>query len=376
MLCILIIVFLSVLTLTGCWDYQGLGEQTLVGGIAVDQGEAGRGYRLTFEIVDLEGGEGGQFGSILLTTHGETLAEAVYDAYAKLHGRMHLGVADVLIVGQTLAEREGLLPLVRFLMQDQTARNSLRIVVAGTDTAAELFAPIEPEGEENTGQDEAPNVLLSKILSESLSPRRQGARKAMDAPAVFEIYNILTRRTSDLVLPIISPSDAADIPFQLDGLALFTGDRMTGTLPAADMFAYLLTTANLRDRAFPIEIDGQRAVLTVRSSRPQVDYLLEDGTLRLTLNMQVTAETLQLPDGWNGTDRAQMSRLEAEAEYQLSTRVQKLIERLRDEGRDIFGFAETIRNRDPRLWEQIAADWHTWLRMSTLEVCIEMSVKH
>ena len=54
---------LSLLILAGCWDYTSLNEQTVVAGIAVDQGEDGSGFALTFEIVDLSGAEVGQFGS-------------------------------------------------------------------------------------------------------------------------------------------------------------------------------------------------------------------------------------------------------------------------------------------------------------------------
>ena len=373
----MLIALLTVFALYGCWDYQGLGEQTIVAGIAVDL-EEDSGFSLTFEIVDLNGGEGGQFGSILLTTTGETLAEAVHDARNRLHSEVYLGVADVVVVGRSLAEQVGITPLVRYLMQDKTARSSLYIVVAGTESAAELFAPAETEGEgedHDAGQAEGPGTLLSKVLGESLNPHRRGAGGATVSPAAYEVYHILSRDTSDLVLPIIGPSEAEDIPFQLDGLALFTGDRMNGTLPKDDLFAYLLAGASLREQVFPVEVNGERAVLAIRRSRVLTDFDLAGGRLQFFLNIRVTADAAQLPEGWGEMDRETIRQLETEAERALSNEVLTLIERLRDEGRDIFGLAETIWNREPELWRRIAEDWRVWLGASEINVRAEVEVE-
>ena len=218
----LIILFLSILMLAGCWDYQGLGDQTVVVGVAVDLGEAGSGYRLTFEIVDLNEGEGGQFGSVLLTTRGETLAEAVYDAYARLHSHVYLGVVEVVLISQAVAEQRGIEPIVNYLIREKNARNSLRVVVAGSETAAALFAPAEgdtgAEEAEGPGQTEGQRQPLSRALGEALSPRRRGASSVTDARALYEVYQMLAKDTSDLALPIVGQSAVEDIPFQLDGI--------------------------------------------------------------------------------------------------------------------------------------------------------------
>jgi len=371
----LIIAFLSVLILTGCWDYRGLEEQTVVVGIAVDLGEEGRGFTLTFEIVDLQGGEGGQFGSVLLTTRGETLVEAVYNAYVKLHSHVHLGVVDVVIVSRHLVEQVGLTPLVDYLIRDKNARNSLYLVVAGTETARELFIPAEEgEGgeEQSPAQDQGQRMLLSKILGESLSPRRRGASSATDARALYEVYHILNRGTSDLTLPIVGPSEAEDIPFQLDGLALFEGDRMSGALKEADMSVYLLAATGVRGRVFPVEVEGQRAVIAVRSSRAEVDFAPEGDALRFFLDIRVTADLIQPPEGFGEPDQVMLRRMEAEAERALAEEITELAGRLRDEGQDILGLAEAVRNRDPRLWERIAGDWRARLQASEIEVWVRV----
>jgi len=372
-------VLLGVLLLAGCWDYQGLGEQTVVAGIAVDLLEEGEGFQLTFEIVDLMGGEGGQFGSILLTTSGETLAEAVHDAHARLRSPIYLGVADVVIVGRLVAEQIGVETIVDYLIRDRHARNSLRIVVSSTDTAAELFDPAASGGDggEEQGATEQQRVLLSQALSESLSPERRGVSSATDARMAYEIYHILGRGTSALTLPIVSPSETVDVPFELDGLAIFEGDRMVASLPEEDMSLYLLLTSNLQDRVFPVEIEGgQRAVIAVRRSRARVDFALESGAARFFFDIHVTADVVQLPDRFGPADRQMLAQLEADAARALGEEIIELAGRLGDEGHDILGLAEVIRTRDPRLWAHIEGDWEVWLGGSEIVPLVEVRVEN
>ena len=379
---VLVTVCMVIFLLAGCWDYQGLGEQAVVAGIAVDIGEEGRGYKLTFELVDVNGAQDGQFGSILLTTTGETLAQAAYDAHNKLHGPVYLGAADVVIVGRQAAEQVGLSPLVDYLIRNKNARNSLRIVVAETDTAAELFAPVakEAEGEEEQDPQQDPNadILLSKALGQSLGPRGRQNRMTADARALYEIYHILHRGTSDLVLPIVGTSEAEDIPFQLDGLALFNGDRMTGTLDEADVPLYLLATAGLRDWAFPVMLSEQpekQAILSVRHSRSRLGVGTEGGAPQFFLDIQVTVDVVQWPEGAEEPNGKTLRQMEAGAAQALSRQVLALCHRLRDEGRDILGLAEALRTQSPGLWEQIAGDWRAWLKAGEIDVRVEVQIQ-
>ncbi|MCL2368778.1 MAG: hypothetical protein FWC72_07255 [Oscillospiraceae bacterium] len=377
------LVVLSVLILSNCWDYTSLNEQTVVAGIAVDQGEGGNGFALTFEIVDLSGAEAGQFGSIVLKTTGETLAEAVYAAYAKLHNRVYLGITDVVIVSRAQAEEGGIRSIVDYLIRNQKARNSLRIVVAGTERAADLLAPAEAEEGETEGPspEEGERPLLSQALSESLGARQARVQMSTEARGAYEVFNILARGTSDLVLPIVGTAEAADIPFQLGGLAIFRGDRMVGILEQSDVPLYLLATAGLRDRAFPVEVAGpdgvsQRVVILLRQSRSHIDYVVVEGVLCFLLDIHLTADAVELPPDWGMPDQEMLRRIEGGAALTLSKQVTDLAVELRDAGRDIFGFGERVQNRDPKLWAQMAGRWPDYLGNSEIETRVAVRLQN
>ena len=363
LLCAPIFIILSSLMFVGCWDYTGLHEQTVVAGMAVDLSEDGAAYILTLEIVDLNGASDGQFGAQLLTTTGETFASAVFDAYARLHSNVYLGVMDVVLISEQVAEH-GMGHFVDYFIRDRNARSSLHIVVAGTDTAAELLTPTEEEGRQR-------QVVLSQVLAESLGQHRRGASTTARAPQVVEVFDRLATGTATLALPVVAFSEAADIPFQLDGLALFTGDRMTGRLAEADMPIYLLATTGLRDRVFPVQVMGpdgvlHQVVLAARGSEAHVRFKEDAGRLRFWLDIEMTADVLELQGVWGTIDQAKLRQIEAFAEAFLTAEVLAFAERFQDEGRDVLLLLEAIRHRDAVLWRTVSADAETWLRDSEI----------
>jgi len=365
-------IMFSTVIFTGCWDYRGLHEQTVVAGMAVDMAEEGEGYSLTLEIVDVNGANEGQFGSLLLTTTGDTISAAVFDAYAKLHSNVYLGIMDVVLVSQQVAEA-GVGPLVEYLVRDRNARSNLHIAVAGTDTAEELLTPAEDE-------EEPRQIVRSKALGESLRQHQRGTSTAAEAPQAFEIFNRLATGNGTLALPVVAASESADIPFRLDGLALFTGDQMTGQLPEADMPIYLLATTGLRDRVFPVEVAGpdgktHQVVLASRRSDAHVRFAYTAGILQFWLDIALEAEVVELPGDWGPIGQTELRRIETAAAEALTDQVRSLARRLNDEGQDTLGLLETVRHYDATLWRTVAEHPAEWLQNSEIEPQVQVQVQ-
>jgi len=113
----------------------------------------------------------------------------------------------------------------------------------------------------------------------------------------------------------------------------------------------------------------------VRRSRTTVDFAVVDGALRFFLDICVTVDAVQFPDGWGEVSQEMLGQLEAATEQTLSKQVRELAERLRDEGHDVLGFAETIRQRDIGLWEQIVRDAGAWVAESEIDVHVEVRIR-
>jgi spore germination protein KC len=70
----------SLATLTGCRNYQEVENQDIVVGLAIDKGQQGFRYHMTFEVIDAVAGQSDQIKSKVLEAEGDTIADATDNA--------------------------------------------------------------------------------------------------------------------------------------------------------------------------------------------------------------------------------------------------------------------------------------------------------
>ena len=200
-LALLLAFLLCASLLTGCFDYRGLAEQTIISGIAVDASE--EGIELTFEIVDVAGVENGQFGAVVFTATGETFEAALQDAGRALPGEAYLGTLKVLILSSQGVEGEAL-SIVRHLIHDRAVSNSLPLVIAEGDTASELLTPPDDP--------DAPPMIRARVLHKSLQEHEGGTEASL-----HQVYSALLADDARVTLPLIALSSAEAVPFEYMG---------------------------------------------------------------------------------------------------------------------------------------------------------------
>ena len=360
----LLLLLLCVLLLTACWDYRGLNEQTIVVGMAVDMEENGD-FALTFEILDLNADDGGAFRSVLLEGRGVSLAEAIHNATISLHNNMYFGMLDVLIISREMAQEHGISALVYYMTRSQNARNSMHLVVAATDRAADLLRPADEEGAH------AQNIL-STTLGENLSISERGGTTTTDPRALFEIFDALQTDGASFSMPVIREGEGQDIPFMLDGLAVFNGAQMIGAIEQTDMSAYLLATNNVHGRVFGADIGGERLTIWMIESSPSLHVRRQGESLHFYLDVSVEADVLSLPMGW----QSYQSWIEEGLRRELGEKLSDFIARMQTAGLDALGFSEIVRRRYPQFWAEKADDWVYHMQNSTVTVDVQVEIRN
>ena len=130
----LLITFLFLCLLSGCWSYSELNERTIVAGAAIDRLESGE-ILLTAETIDFTGGESPGAESAILTGKGRSIAEAVYDIMNQSGKELYWYHATLLILDNKYA-KEGIQELLDFLVNQLEMRLTLTLAVSRLETAA------------------------------------------------------------------------------------------------------------------------------------------------------------------------------------------------------------------------------------------------
>lgn len=357
-----LMILLSIIPFGACWDYRGLNEQTIVVGMAVDIRENGN-YHIAFEVLDLNAFDGGALTSVLLETEAESLVEAMHALPVLLHNNVYFGAMDVLILGIEFVQRHGIEALVLHLSRDPHMRNSMHVVVSDLEWAADLLRPLEDE----TWHSDA---ILSKTLAENLSQSERGGQAGVQAKALFEVFDALQTGGETFVVPIITASEARDIPFARNGLAVFYENELVGEILEADMPYYLLATSTVRDKVLVLEIEYERVAVRVRQSEPSVRARQAEDSLRFYLDLSLQVEILSPPS------YGQAAELTRKIEIALEQELTNFIQKTQETGLDVLGFSTYLRRYHPNIWEQKAGTWERYFESGEVDVRVQAKVQN
>ena len=139
--CVLLALLIS-FSMTGCWNYRGLNEMTLVAGVAVDK--VGEKYYLTFEIIDLTSPtkEGG-IKAKLIESEGNSIFEAVRNAKKRAANRLYFGNTQIVILSREIVSQDGVESLINWFLRDAEVRETAELVVSQEETAKMILAQEE-----------------------------------------------------------------------------------------------------------------------------------------------------------------------------------------------------------------------------------------
>ncbi|MFO7173807.1 MAG: hypothetical protein DIU70_012725, partial [Bacillota bacterium] len=144
------LLLLLALSQGGCWDRRELEETAFVLALGLDTDPEGGGLRMTAMVAipnKMAGGGqegGGEEDKVLVTTaRAATVSEGLNLMDTYLDRRISLEHTKVLVVGRSLAEGEGLEPLMDFLGRFRSVRRTVPVMIAKT-TGEEVLTEIQP----------------------------------------------------------------------------------------------------------------------------------------------------------------------------------------------------------------------------------------
>lgn len=353
---------LTVVT-SGCWDYLSIPERALVLGIGVDKGETER-YLLTLQValpaaMKSPGGTGGPQGPdhYEVSAEGETFVKAVDRLQAVVAREIFLGQARVIIFGEDLA-RDGLEPLMMELTRIPEVDKTINFVVARESRARDILKAPTPLAR-------IPALALNNIF-ESVDKHPETVRVRL-----IDFFIRATEPGQDEGLPTTaipiplpdSGSATVDVGgtsggLMTEGCALFKGYKMVGWLNRSETSALRF----LLGRAKRVELDlgepgnGEYDELRRISARRKLKVLTDGGRVRFQIALDCTGEVAASRAEGLQISRADIERIRAEAEQDITNRVEAVLAKLKELGTDPLGLGAHVFYRDPSLWAQLNWD--------------------
>ena len=337
-----IALIISIIFLTGCWDYSEIEDLAIASGMAIDIDEDGF-YIINVEIVDIKPTTTGiDLAPIIIETRGKTIFEALRNIISTSLKRISWNHASYVVISKEAAER-GISSLLDWIARHPEARLTLHLLISRENTAKEIILK-EKE--------------FSKIRALEFEKFVKSSEYLSKFPHV-EVYELINKIESKDHYPIIPTTNLIDVNnethSQMKGSAYFIEDKLAGFFDPMETMKYLFITNKIKGGVLVIPTDKKnntQVSLDILKNNTETYIDFKDENILITLKVNTVVSIAEVSDGnINYSDIEGRKLLKKQAENYLEEEIKTFIQNVQENlGIDVFSFGDKIKKRYPSTW--------------------------
>ncbi|MCL2672497.1 MAG: Ger(x)C family spore germination protein [Clostridiales bacterium] len=331
-----------------CNGSRELYDLGIVLGIGLDRSAEEGAVDMTLQLASgLQGEPGGGMGGlqsgeafINYTLPGDVSLSHFRQFKLRMQKEVYLAHNELFVIGEPLA-RAGIGPYIDFFLRDPELRVSTNILVA-KGSAAELLAA---------------EAMLSEYPTLSLSQREDSypLSGATSRCSLFDFVSAMASECRCATVPMAELQAGADgEPISVfNGLAIFRGDTMIGTLTQEEVSGLLFLTDAVRNGALRFSVDGSVVEVELQRSKTKLCYTVqEDGTADILVTIRSGGRIVSRAGG-----AAERNSIIRAGETRMQEEMLMTLRRAQELHADIFGFGDAIAKCEPDWWEVHGGNW-------------------
>ncbi len=358
----------QILLLSGCWNYRGLNEMSVVVGIAVDKAPECGGYQFSFEIVDISTpikDKGAQ--SKLVESEGKTVFDSVRNAKKRINNKLYFGQVQLIVVSEEIARSKDLSGILDWFLRDGEPRETIYIVISQGKTAREIISS------KCIGQSII-SVEIQKIIEND-----ESTTASTSSVELYKVFSILRAQGESLTLPAIhNVTNNGETVVETNGTAVFKENKMVGYLTPDESKYYLIAVDEVKGGVLTISSAGDQyddISLEISENSTKRSFEFKDGKIKILINTDTTTYLGEAMVHNDALDDKLIAAMEDAAAAKLENEISQVVQRAQSEyDSDIFGFGNMIYKKDFRLWNQLKDTWDEQFKALEVEVHSEVHI--
>ncbi|HEX3046409.1 MAG TPA: Ger(x)C family spore germination protein [Bacillota bacterium] len=342
----LLLLFISLGLLPGCWDLQEVDKLSFATTVGIDSGP-GNSISLSLQapitqaaLPPVVGGGKQEKKFYLLNQTAKTVARAFDYLEAQTDRSLILNQTKSVIFGETVARRD-IQPVLDHLVRTVQTPLSCYVFIADGIAAAEILK-----------LDPAQNILPGMMF---VSAGQSNSKYDMTYfIPLWQFQQKLIHESKDTFAPLISV-DAERRIYVISGLAVFCGNRMTGKLSGEEVEVFGLATGIKKAGVMAFSVpDGEVALRHVHGNS-RINVKLQQGKpfFEIETNVQGSVSELTTPNMLLSPQR--INRYQKIIARSIEARMTDLVKKLQGYNSDIINFGEEFRVQHQKAWKK--TDW-------------------
>jgi germination protein, Ger(x)C family len=364
----LMLLLIPLLT-TGCWNRRELDKIGLVTGIGIDRGEDQQ-IEFTVQLINpaaikhSSDGGSGQKPSIILSSSGSTIFEAIRNLTEKSGRRLNYSHNMVIVLGADLA-RDGVLPILDFFVRDHEIRFKTWIVVTGGKAADIIQA--EPSMENMSAKN------LSLLLKDY---------GVVSQSAAVDMLDIINEITDESLQAVVGRVELDNIPEKkgliLSGAGVFRQDKLIGWLDPMKTRGYLWVRGKVKSAIITVPCPGQEnklISLEVKKAKSSIKPYLTEGKMNYLVEVSVESVVGEQMCNEDFANPEMIKAVEAAQQKVVAKEVEMIIEEAQKNFKvDIIGLGEATMRKLPKEWKEMKEQWEAEFPNVDVEVQINSKI--
>lgn len=377
---LIVLLVLSMLLTTGCWNRRELNELAIAVGLAIDKTE--NGYRVSVQVVEPNEIAGKKDTTITPVTMYQSSGRSIFEAARRMTTisprKIYFSHLRMLVISEAVA-RDGIRNTLDFLSRDHELRTDYFIAVskqADADDTLKILTSIEriPAFQlystlESSEKAWAPTttVTLDELLSTLATPGRHAVLTGLQVRG-----NQKTGETLENVQMV-----KAGAQLQYSGIAVFRDDKLIGWLNEEESKAYTYINNTLKSTSGIVHCpDGGILTGEVIRSHTSVKGKMVGDVPHIDIHVRSEINIAEVQCSLDLTKSDTIARIEEATDKTVNDFIERTVKTVQNKYKvDIFGFGEVIRRADPKAWRTLKIHWDETFRQAVIHVRSENKVR-
>lgn len=381
--CIILCIVIIMLTLTGCYDNREIEDLAYVVAIGIDEADNNM-FNLTFQTAvpkSVTKGEGET--TDIKTFKTDNFLSGFRKTGRYLSKKINLSHTKIIVVSEEIAKK-GLQPFLNGLQNYMELRPNVNIIVSANG-AKNYIESLQPKL--LASPTKFYDMMFKSYQTDFRVPSSQLGdylyRIHSSGAQPVTIYTDVDNNVIDSKKPETDkPAEEADKGkknMSVKGLAVFNGDKMTGSLDSAETSIYALMTGSIDSIKLEVKdpLDERYKILSNirkdKSSKTSVQVYGIKPQINIEFNLHADIEAVQ--SNINYSDPAKLQKVQKEYEDYIKNVMNGLLTKASYEYKsDIFGFGQIAKKNYMYIsqWERVK--WHEIFPNTVFKVRVSTTV--
>lgn len=379
-----IIIILSCILLSGCWDKVEIDRRSLISIISVDIGEqAGKEKELknlspdepftgmdlkklkvTFgapDISQLGPDKGGTAKDMYITTDAYSMQDAVNKAALKSSRDISFSHIKLLVLSKDLTTYPEILKeIVDYLQREPSLNRNMYVVIS--DGKAEEYIKHKPRMEKNIEN------YISGLIENT-------DRSTSILPVTLNEFLILLSENGNAMLPRMTiEKDKNELG--ISGVGIIKDYKYKGDLSAIETANLEMLRGKLKGGRKTIYKNGHPIDVVIDSAGRKISMDNQQGKLTFNIYLDIEGELKDYYVGGEVFSKDMLQSLQQNLNNSVKQECAQVVQiTQRELGVDPIGIREYIEKYHPSLWKQIKNNWSEVYSSATINVIVNSNIR-